>query len=504
MNSIKDSLKKFLDKYALIMILTLASFLRVIRITKRDFWYDEAFTGITIRNTFSEMMRIIVDDVHPPLYYISVKIFSALFHYSTFGIRFFSAIFGVLCVAAIYFFAKELFDKKTALWASLLAAISPFAIQYSQEARMYGMYCFFIILSSLFFLKALKADTKKFYLLWGFFLGIAALTHYMSLIFASIFYLVFVIWNFEASHSKSKREIFTHYFKSLLPSAKLILGYFFALLVFSPWIMNFLKNLSSADLDWIKPASFGDIFYNIQMFLFGIPPGEMSAGMPSANVFYGTSPSTALAILTIFITSIIAYLLLSKKDTKKILIISSFSLGFIFVVYLFSLAGKHYFVSRYLLPANYFVFVLIASWLARIKLWHAFSTAILYIIILQFLVVPVEGSQGWEELTQNIGRYQGKSFYSLNSFDYVIAKYYLGEERLALYNVDWPQYNPSFWAAIGPNLKRTESYDDLKNDPNALIIYNIQAKKENRSDKTFNPSGMTLLDKYRNVLIYKF
>jgi hypothetical protein len=73
-----------------------------------------------------------------------------------------------------------------------------------------------------------------------------------------------------------------------------------------------------------------------------------------------------------------------------------------------------------------------------------------------------------------------------------------------LFNIDWPQYNPYFWAAIGPNLKRTESYDDIKNDPNALIIYNVQAKKTNRSDKTFNPDGLTLVDQYKNILIYKF
>lgn len=503
---LNEKIKKYSELAFFPLMLLLASFLRLINITKRDFWYDEAFTGITIRDNFSGMMKIITNDVHPPLYYILVKYFSAPFNYNVLSIRLFSAIFGVLCVVAVYFFAKELFDKKTALWTGFLSAIGPLVIQYSQEARMYSMYCFLVIMASYFFLKALKTNKKIFYLLWGFLWVIAILTHYMSLIFAPIFYFVFVIWNFKPTESKSKKKIILHFAKSLAPSINLALGYALAFLIFLPWIPNFLKNLSQTDFDWIKPASFSDIFYNIQMFLFGVPPGEMSAGMPSANAFYGVSQSTILIILTIFLTLVTTYLIFFKKEIRKTLIIASFSFGFMFIVYLLSLAGEYYFIPRYLLPASYFLFVFLASWLARIKFRYSFSLVIFYIFLLVFVIVPVQASTGWHIMTKNLNKYDGKKIYSLNSFDYVIAKYYLGDERLYLYNIDWPQYNPYFWAAIGTNLKRTENYADIKNDPNALIIYNVQVDRKYRSDKTFDPNkdGLTLVDQYKNILIYKF
>lgn len=482
----------------------LASLLRIFQITKRDFWYDEAFTGITIRDSFSGMMKIIINDVHPPLYYILVKYFSAPFNYNILGIRLFSAIFGVLCLAAIYFFTKELFNKKTALWASFLSAICPFTIQYSQEARMYTLFCFLIILACYFFIKALKTNRTSFFIFWGISLGLAALIHYMSLVFSVLFYFVFIIWNFKPVETKISKKFFMSFIKNLIPRARLILGYFFALLVFSPWLSIFLKNFRNADLDWIKPVGLSDIFYNLQMFIFGIPPGEMSAGMPSVNNLKGIFPGTVLIVLTILITSITIYLLFYKKKVKETLIVLSFSIGFMFLAYLISLAGEQLFVSRYLLPATYFFFVFISIWLANIKFRYAFLVAAFYIFLLSFLMVKVEVSQGWGELMKNIKKYDNNIFYSLNSFDYVIAKYYLGEERLILYNVDWSQYNPSFWAAIGPNLKRTENYADIKNDPNGLILYNTQAKKENRSDKKFNSDGLTLVDKYKNVSIYKF
>ena len=101
----------------------------------------------------------------------------------------------------------------------------------------------------------------------------------------------------------------------------------------------------------------------------------------------------------------------------------------------------------------------------------------------------------------HMDKYKDNNFYILNAFDYVITKYYLGANRLTLYNYDWPQYNPAYWAAVGPELKRTEDYEDLRNDPKALIISN---KALNRDNQYFSTQGLVLVDKYSNILIYKF
>jgi hypothetical protein len=98
-------------------------------------------------------------------------------------------------------------------------------------------------------------------------------------------------------------------------------------------------------------------------------------------------------------------------------------------------------------------------------------------------------------------KYKNNNLYILNSFDYVITKYYIGANNLTLYNYDWPEYNPDYWAAIGSSLKRTENFNDLRGDPKALIISN---KPLTRSNQYFDTSNLTLVDKYNNILIYKF
>jgi len=121
-----------------------------------------------------------------------------------------------------------------------------------------------------------------------------------------------------------------------------------------------------------------------------------------------------------------------------------------------------------------------------------------------FTFQPYYYSQGWNELAKDLPKYQNNNFYILNSFDYVIGKYYLGADHLTLFNIDWPQYNPDYWAAIGSSLKRTENLSDLRNDKNGLIIFNGQPEFADRDDKSFNPRKFVLVAQYKNIALYRF
>ena len=49
-------MKKILEKYSLVIILLLATVLRLFQIGKRDFWFDEAFTGIVVKSTSTKLL----------------------------------------------------------------------------------------------------------------------------------------------------------------------------------------------------------------------------------------------------------------------------------------------------------------------------------------------------------------------------------------------------------------------------------------------------------------
>lgn len=507
-----EKTKILFEKYSIYLILLAASILRFLKIDRRDFWYDEAFTGVAIKERFWGMIDMIIKDVHPPLYYVSVKIFSSFFNYSVFGIRLFSAVFGVLGIWAVYLFAKNLFGKKAALWTSAVMAISPFAIQYSQEARMYAMFGFLFTLASYFFVRGLQTEKKKYYYLWGLFLGLSALTHYMGIITAPIFFLVSFGWR--VFEDKKVREKYSFVkLRRFIFEKKILSGFVIFGLVFSFWIPFFAGHiLKAGSLVWIRPATIADIFRNIQIFIFGSPLGEMTGGItgvPSPNELGLISSESVLVLIAMFSISIFIYLFGKEDKKEKITSIFILSFGYLIVVYILSMAGIHYLISRYILPAAYMIFIIIGLWLSKIKNTYAIIAFLTYIILLSS-VIPVQNSTGWQKLQKDSEKFQSKEFYIFNPFDYVIARYYLSPDNLIIYNLADPSHSyAEKWAAIGYTGKRTVNFDDIRNK-NGIIISNTIIKDEVRGKdseayrKKLDLNGIGVLEKYDNVILYSF
>jgi hypothetical protein len=80
---------------------------------------------------------------------------------SEFALRSFSAWSGMLTAVFTYLLARRLFDPATGLSAALLAAVSPFAIYYSQEARMYALLATLSAASTYLLLRALTAEYHR-------------------------------------------------------------------------------------------------------------------------------------------------------------------------------------------------------------------------------------------------------------------------------------------------------------------------------------------------------
>lgn len=487
----------FAGRYALWIILVLGAALRFDKLADADFWYDEAFTGVALKERFSDMLVMIDKDVHPPLYYFAAKLFSEPFGYSVFGIRLFSLIFGVLGIWGIYLFAKELIDRKAALFAALLVAISPFAVQYSQEARMYAMLSCLLVFAAYFFLLALRTGSRKYYAIWGVLLGVAFLTHYLAIVFAPLFYGVALVRRMsEFPDWYRNRSAMTGLLRG---DWNIAIGYALSIMVFSPWITKFIGHITASNLDWIKPAKLSDIFLNLQIFLVGIPRGRY-AGMPAPSTVAGVDNSTMYLLFAIAVTFIVVRVWRLDRYVASVLLV--LSLGFMLILVALSIVGEHYLVARYVIPSAYFLYILLGFWLSRLPVRKATAALGLYALIL-LSIAPPGYPTGYNQIAANLSKYDGKTFYVLNSFDYVIAKYYFGPERLVLYNIDWPQYDSSIWAAIGgPQFRRTLDFNTLKTDPDGLIIYNTKVDYANRSDKSFNPSQFPVVDAYDNMSVY--
>lgn len=156
---------KILKNKYLLLILSIAAFLRIYHLDFQSLWMDEIYTmnvsspSLTFSQFHNEM---ILREGFPYLYFLLLKTMYFFFGYTSFTARFLSVIAGVLAVFLIYKIAKKLVDYQTGLIAALLLAINEYQIYISQDARPYTLYLAAIIFSYyrlIFFIE--KKDSKN-------------------------------------------------------------------------------------------------------------------------------------------------------------------------------------------------------------------------------------------------------------------------------------------------------------------------------------------------------
>jgi mannosyltransferase len=134
-------------------VISLAAVIRFAGIHSQSFYYDEVVSReLSFHSFYDLFIGIARDNGNPPLYWILIKAWSLVFGSGETALRAFSAFAGVACTALVYLMAKEYFDERVALIASIAYALSPFSLELSTEARCYAwlqlvatasFYCFF-------------------------------------------------------------------------------------------------------------------------------------------------------------------------------------------------------------------------------------------------------------------------------------------------------------------------------------------------------------------------
>jgi len=130
---------RYLTLPVLVFVLLLAAWLRFYRIEYQSYWNDEGNSRVLAGKSVGNILASAAADIHPPGYYLALKVWRGLVGESEFGLRSFSALAGLVLVALLYRLGREYFDAPAAVAAALLGAVNPFLIYYAQEARMYAL-----------------------------------------------------------------------------------------------------------------------------------------------------------------------------------------------------------------------------------------------------------------------------------------------------------------------------------------------------------------------------
>lgn len=177
-------LEKIKNNYLLIGILVAAAALRIYHIDFQSIWLDEIHTMIegNPKMPFKEFYDITVfREQMPHFYFWCIKGFSFIFGHTTFTVRLFSALVGVLSIYAIYLLACQMYNKKAGIIAAALLSVNYFHIWYSQEGRPYILLSLFVILSFYRLIIFIKKSSLKNALLYALFTNMMINTHFFGL-----------------------------------------------------------------------------------------------------------------------------------------------------------------------------------------------------------------------------------------------------------------------------------------------------------------------------------
>lgn len=208
------------ESLTLILIIILGTCLRLVNIDQ-SLWLDEAAQAVLSSKSLSFIWFGRSGDFHPPLFYM-------LSHYwlsvgqSEIWLRLLPLSFGVINIPILYKIAKELLknmSKHAGIIAALLLAIAPFHIYYSQEFRSYSLLCLLVSLS-------MYAMLKKKYLALSIINALIMYTHYAGI------FMILCQFLYQIAY---ERKNLRNYILSLVIS----------FLLFTPWLPQFTKQLSS-------------------------------------------------------------------------------------------------------------------------------------------------------------------------------------------------------------------------------------------------------------------
>lgn len=355
-----------LKRYLLLSLILIAGLvLRFYHNLDISLWHDEAFSALLIKYPWSEMIHRIGLDVHPPIYYIALRLWSYLFSDSLFALRGFSVFFGLATAVASYGFVKTAFkSEKAAIIAALLVAVSPFQIQYATEARMYTFGAFLAVLAAYFLVKALskqqaspsleirnwKLEITGYYVLFGLTSGLAALTHYYLLFTVAALCFYALCW-----HIYHYRTSFRKYYL-------LLTAYVLTALVFAPWLKWFFFQFKQVGAGyWIPPMDKWSIPTTLWQMLLGI------------GVDISHTPTKLLVVAATLFSIYFFVQFLRKTESEHtwlvaLAFIAPFA-GSIAFALLAKLKGEtsSVYLIRYFLYASTFYTIALAVWLANIR-----------------------------------------------------------------------------------------------------------------------------------------
>jgi mannosyltransferase len=183
------------NRAILLIIVLLAFTVRMYHLDFQSLWRDEMDA---IRFAHDSPSALLSNFARPgwngPLYYLLLRPWLALAGDSEFALRFFSLWWGMLAVPLTCAVGRRLLDSSPAMFGSLLIALSPYLVWYSQEGKMYALLLTLVLLSIYLYVRALERGGFWPWLGHVIVTSLCLYVHVLAAVIVPLQALLFIAW----------------------------------------------------------------------------------------------------------------------------------------------------------------------------------------------------------------------------------------------------------------------------------------------------------------------
>jgi hypothetical protein len=210
--------------------------------TKSHLWLDEALSVDIARLPLGDIPNALRHDGHPPLYYFLLHEWMALFGEGDTAVRSLSGVLAVLALPLAWLAGRRVGGRVTA-WAFVaLLALSPFAIRYGTETRMYSLVMVLVLAGYLLVATALERPTPVRLAGITVVTGALLLSHYWALWLVAAT-LVVLAWRARKGSGADRRQ-------TVRVLAAVVVGGLFLL----PWLNVMRDQAAHTGTPWASPV----------------------------------------------------------------------------------------------------------------------------------------------------------------------------------------------------------------------------------------------------------
>jgi uncharacterized membrane protein len=243
---------------------------------RQSVWFDEAYSIMLAKQSWSHLIYLTSIDTHPPLYYLLLKVWAVVFGWGELALRSLSILAAGGAVVFAGLLVRRMFGVRVALIALAFVVFAPFLLRYGFEIRMYSLGSLIGIAATYILVHAVDTkDKRQAWKLWTTYAVLVALGVY-TLYYMALLWIAHLLWLTWITYKR----------KQPLLNAPWLLSYAGAVVLFLPWLPTFLKQMGNGALAPIAQAMTLENLLGIVSFSFVYQPIWQLSALVSLIVLF--------------------------------------------------------------------------------------------------------------------------------------------------------------------------------------------------------------------------